>query len=66
MRLAGSSAVIAARDDDAPRLSAAPEPRDSEAGLSTAWAMKSSRLLVHLEPCPSCRDHDARNIPNWD
>src|SRR6516162_2019238 len=23
----------------------------------TAWAMKSSELLVHLEPCPSCRDH---------
>src|SRR5215468_12246730 len=24
----------------------------------TAWAMKSSKLLVHLEPCPSCRDHE--------
>ena len=24
----------------------------------TAWAMKSSKLLVHLGPCPSCRDHE--------
>ena len=29
-------------------------PRDGK----TAWAMKSSKLLVHLEPCPSCRDHE--------
>src|SRR5262245_66010778 len=29
----------------------------------TAWAMKSSELLVHLEPCPSCRDHERSISP---
>src|SRR5215510_5465154 len=28
----------------------------------TAWAMKSSKLLVHLEPCPSCRDHERGSL----
>jgi len=34
----------------------------------TAWAMKSSQLLVHLEPCPSCRDHERSQYPDgyWD
>ena len=34
-------------------------PRDGK----TAWAMKSSELLVHLEPCPSCRDHERSISP---
>ena len=34
-------------------------PRDGK----TAWAMKSSKLLVHLEPCPSCRDHERSISP---
>src|SRR5215468_11204514 len=31
----------------------------------TAWAMKSSELLVHLEPCPSCRDHERSISPTF-
>jgi hypothetical protein len=33
-----------------------------------AWASRSSRLLVHVEPCPSCRDQERSQYPDdyWD
>ena len=33
-----------------------------------AFVSKKSALVVHLEPCPSCRDHERSQYPDdyWD
>jgi hypothetical protein len=33
-----------------------------------AFVSKNSSLAVHLEPCPSCRDHERSQYPDdyWD
>jgi len=31
-----------------------------------AWVNKSSRLLVHIAPCPLCRDYEQYPEGHWD